>query len=92
LHDDALTFLGEPPATEDTRRTIRGRSCGRRVCLERDATVVVAPDVHEGFAKLRSELMGSSLLTERDWADAAPEQVRNAVTYGRAPAAEPSGA
>jgi hypothetical protein len=50
------------------------------------------PNVHEGFAKLRSELMGSSLLTERDWADAAPEQVRNAVTYGRAPAAEPSGA
>lgn len=54
--------------------------------------MVLAPDVHEGFAKLRSELMGSSLLTERDWADAGPEQVRNAVTYGRAPAAEPSGA
>jgi hypothetical protein len=53
--------------------------------------VVVAPDVHEGFAKLRSELMGSSSLTERDCANAAPEQV-NTVTYGRAPAAEPSGA
>ena len=62
------TFLEEPPATDEAQRFYdeeRGEdgyvwNVTRLWCWR--------PDVHEAFRSLRTQLMGSSALTDREWA------------------------
>jgi uncharacterized peroxidase-related enzyme len=65
---EQTTFLGEPPASEETRAAYDA---------DRDSDGYVwnvtrlwswRPDLYESFAGLRTALMDSSALTDRDWA------------------------
>jgi len=66
--DDAPTFLGEPPATDDARRLYEQQRAVDGYVWNFTRLWSWRPDVHEGFVKLRGELMGASSLTDRDWA------------------------
>jgi len=66
--DDAPTFLGEPPATDEARRLYELQRVADGYVWNFTRLWSWRPDVYEKYVALRSGLMGSSSLTDRDWA------------------------
>lgn len=63
-----MTFLDQPPATDDARRIQETQLATDGYVWNVTRLWCWRPDTFESFAGLRSELMDSSTLTERDWA------------------------
>jgi uncharacterized peroxidase-related enzyme len=65
---DEPTFLGEPPATDETRRLYDAERQDDGYVWNVTRLWCWRPDAHEAFRALRSQLMAGSTLTERDLA------------------------
>ena len=65
---DRPTFLSEPPAGDGIDAAYEADRQGDGYVWNVTRLWGWRPDVYEAFAKLRADLMGSSGLTDRDWA------------------------
>jgi hypothetical protein len=99
------TFLGEPPVTVETQAAYDDDRRSDGYVWNNTRLWTWRPDLAAAFAALRTNLMETSALIDRDsavlvasaaaapdkqLADAAPDPVRAAVDYGRPLSPEPS--
>lgn len=92
------TFLGEPPASEATEAAFAADRDTDGYVWNATRLWCWRPDLDDPFAALRATLMGSSTLTDRDWAvlvTAAAAELNDSycsLAWGPSPGLRPSGA